>query len=161
MQRRPRRAAKGRDQIHEIRILRRPLVRLPGAHGPPEHGAYMPDTQVLRHELVLRAYVIVEQNIRERSKIRSITRGRGLAVPEEGGDDDEVAGRVQRFVCADEPFVVGDEAGVPSGIDDSWVLGVAEGLECDVSLGDMAAGFEGEVAEGIGLVGMRHQDCCY
>jgi hypothetical protein len=57
--------AEGRDQVHEVGVLGRPLVRLAGAHGPSQDGARVRDAQVFGYEGVLGADVVVEEDVGE------------------------------------------------------------------------------------------------
>lgn len=58
-------AAEGDTNVHEEGVLRGPLVGLAGAHRPAEDGAGVGDAQVLGHELVLGADVVVEGAVGE------------------------------------------------------------------------------------------------
>jgi hypothetical protein len=65
------------------------------------------DTEVLCHELVLRAHVVVEHDVWKRAEVWHVGWRRGLAVAEERGDYDVVFGRIEGFAGACEPEVVG------------------------------------------------------
>ena len=80
----------------------------------------MSDLQLLRQELMLCLHIVVERHVWEGNDVRTV-RGRcGLAIAEEGGDNDEVLGWVESFVFAYKPFVVADGAGVPRRVEDGW-----------------------------------------
>lgn len=102
--------AKGDAEVHKVGELREPLVRLAGAHAPPQDGAGVGDAQVLGDEPVLGGDVVLEGDVGERGVGREVGLhvggGGGLAVAEEGGDDDEVFGGGEGFVLADEPCIV-------------------------------------------------------
>lgn len=111
-------AAKGHAQVHEVGELGEPLVGLAGAHAPAQDGAGVGDAQVGGDEAVLGRDVVAEGDVGERGAGREVGlhvgRGRGLAVAEEGGDDDEVLGGGEGLVLADEPW--GDNVnGLASG----------------------------------------------
>lgn len=53
-------AAEGDADVHERGVLGGPLVGLTGAHGPAQDGAGVGDAQLLGHELVLGADVVVD-----------------------------------------------------------------------------------------------------
>lgn len=101
-------AAEGDDEVHEVRVLGRPLEGLAGAHGPAEDGAGVGDPQVAGDELVLGTDVVVEGYQGEGAERGRVGGGGGLPVAEEGGDDDVVVLRVEGLVGAGEPEVLGD-----------------------------------------------------
>ncbi len=79
-------AAEGDGEVHEIRVLRYPLISLARGHGPAEDAVQVGDAQVGGEELVLGADVVIEGNFWERV-MGVVGGGGGLAVSEEGGDD--------------------------------------------------------------------------
>lgn len=89
-------AAEGDRDVDEVRELRGPLEALTRPHGPAQHCTQMFDAQFLGQQAVLRFHVIVEGHVRERDQVGRVGRAAGLAVAEEGGDDDEVIVWVQR-----------------------------------------------------------------
>lgn len=142
-------AAEGDDDVDERRVLRGPLEGLSGAHGPAGHEAEVGDVEVLRHQGVLGAHVVVECHF---GKWRDGRVGRrdGLAVSKQRRDDDEVVVRVERLVRPDEPFVVADQTAEPGRVDNRWLGGRAEGLVRYEGSGDCFAGLQGEVAQRVG-----------
>lgn len=101
MQRRSSRCTEGHGEVHEIRVLRRPLVGLAASHGPADNSPQVRNAQVLRDELVLRAHVVVEGAFGERARSGVVGWRGGLAVAEEGGDDDVVVLGVEGLVFPD------------------------------------------------------------
>ena len=65
------------------------------------------DAEVFCHELVLRAYIVVEHDVWKRAEVWHVGWRGGLAVAEERGDDDVVFRRIEGFVGAREPEIVG------------------------------------------------------
>lgn len=49
-------------KIHEVRKLRRPLIRLSRAHGPTKNSTSMLHAQMFSNKLMLRSYVVVKQH---------------------------------------------------------------------------------------------------
>lgn len=163
MQARAGAAAKGHAQVHEVGELGEPLVGLAGAHAPAQDGAGVGDAQVGGDEAVLGRDVVTKGDVGERGAGREVGlhvgRGRGLAVAEEGGDDDEVLGGREGLVLADEPwdelvrtwisfhfiscagevshtFIIRNETAVPGRVDDGGRGGRTEGLVSDEGLGE-------------------------
>ena len=130
MQARTRAAAEGHELIHEVRVLRCPLKCLAGAHAPPEDCTHMPDAETFCDEFVLGADVVVESDGGERMD-GGVGRGRGLAVAEEGGEDDVVAFWREGLVAVHKPEIVGYQAGVPC-----WIYNCREGARTDSPVGD-------------------------
>lgn len=115
----------------------------------------MRDAQAVGNKLVLRSHIVLDSDVGKLATLARLARvGRayGLAVANHGGDNDEVVCRVERFVIANEPLIVGDEAAEPAWVDDGWIGSVTECLVSDVGVGDGLAGFELEVAQVVGFV---------
>lgn len=106
MQRGPRGAAERDNRVHEVGVLRGPLIGLGGTHGPAHNGAQVLDPKVLGDQCMLGAHVVVDAAFGKRAGCEMVRRRGRLAVPEEGWDDDEVFLRVEGLVFSDQPEVV-------------------------------------------------------
>lgn len=112
----------------------------------------MGNPQPLGNEFVLGSNIIIKRNCRKRPEVR-VRGGSGLAVSEEGGDDDAVFLWGERARGAEEPGVVTGEPREPAWIEDGREgAGAVDGVG-DLGGGEDGAGLEGEVAEGKGLEG--------
>lgn len=112
------------SNVHEVRILGDPLVRLTSAHGPPNHAVKVLDLEMLCDEPMLSTNIVVKGYLGEWVQIGSIGRRHGLAVAKEGRNDYEVLacvqmaiskvwqdrlsyiGWIQGFPWANQPYVV-------------------------------------------------------
>ena len=81
-------AAEGDNGIHEIGVLGRPLEALAATHRPAGYTPEMGDAELLSEEGVLGADVVIEGYVWERGD-GGVGWRDGLAVAEEGSDDDE------------------------------------------------------------------------
>lgn len=99
-----------------------------------KHRSCMIFAQLLGNKLMLGSNIVIEQDIRPGSDLRSIARTRRLPISEQSGDDNEILVWVQSLVFSDEPFVIADQSTVPGRIDDQRLRRVSE---CLVSLNDI------------------------
>ena len=88
------RTAEWDGQVHHIGILSDPLVGLARAHGPAYDAVEVVYLEMLCDQVVLSADVVVDGDFGEWMRVGSVGRGGGLAISEEGGDDDEELGRI-------------------------------------------------------------------
>ena len=94
MQTRACRTAKRDGQVHHIGVLGDPLVGLARAHGPAYNAVEVVYLEMLCDQVVLSADVVVDRDFGEGVGVGCIGRGGGLAVSEEGADDDEELGMI-------------------------------------------------------------------
>ena len=107
-------SAERHNQIHEIWVLRSPLIRLSGPHAPSQDGSSMFDTELLVYQLVLRFDIVKECNLWPRSELLPVRWRGGLSIAKESYNNDEVVFGVQRLVLANEPLIVRDRSGIPT-----------------------------------------------
>lgn len=149
MQTRLRAPAERDSQVHEIRVLSQPLVGLPSAHAPAQHSVGMIHPQAFGDQPILCDDIVFKGHVGEGlvlGKVWHVGGAGGLAIAEQGGDDDEVFIWAKSLVCVNEPFIVGYLSRVPGWIDDGWRGVAAEGLVCDEGLGEDDARGQGKVA---------------
>src|SRR5579862_3738663 len=158
------RTAERRDQIHHIGVKRTPMESLQRAHRPAGNQANVLDAELLRHQTMLGADIVVGRHLR---KSRSVVRfghvawRRGQAVAEHIRDDDEVLLWIECPALANQPLVVVVLAGVPRRIDDDVVLGGVKrpkGLVGQLAVAERQAALQLDGTKIIDLIIETHDD---
>ena len=148
-------AGGGDDAVHEGGVADGPLEGLLGAHGEANDGLEVFDVEVVGEELMDDGDVVADGHDGEARAVKGLRRvagGRGAAVAEELGGDEEELVWVEGFSGADEKAVAVLLRHVVRGEEDGVVAGgveVAVGAVEDVGLGQDGAAFGVEVVQDV------------